>query len=59
MNGMDQIIVALWFFPVVLFLIIPLAITCLWVVIYPIRALLTPVAGQARQRETAKATVSA
>lgn len=29
MNGLDQIIVALWLLPVVLFIIIPLSIACL------------------------------
>ena len=58
MNGIDQIIVALWFLPVVLFVIIPLSVTCLWLLISPIVALLRPVAGQANkgQRIKAKAT---
>lgn len=59
MNGLDQIIVALWFLPVVLFIVIPLAVTCLWLVISPVRALVTPIAGQSRQRETAKAAAAA
>ena len=59
MNGLDQIIVALWFLPVVLFILIPLAVACLWVVISPIKALLTPIAGQSRQKEYLKAAVKA
>jgi len=30
MNGLDQIIVVMWFFPVVLFIIIPLCIGAVW-----------------------------
>jgi len=30
MYGLDLIIVSLWFLPVTLFIIIPLALTCLW-----------------------------
>lgn len=30
MNGLDQIIVALWFLPVVLFIVIPLCLGALW-----------------------------
>lgn len=59
MNGLDQIIVALWFLPVVLFILMPLAVTCLWMVIAPIRALATPIAGQARERKPVKAKVAA
>ena len=59
MNGLDQIIVALWFLPVVLFIIIPLAVTCLWLVAAPLRALVTPIAGQSRQRRTVKARAAA
>lgn len=58
MNGLEQIIVALWFLPVVLFIVMPLAVTCLWLVIAPVRALLTPVAGQSRQKETVKVAVA-
>lgn len=50
MNGLDLIVVSLWFLPVVLFIIIPLSITCLWGVVSFLR-LLRPVAGQ--QRSTA------
>lgn len=30
MNGLDLIVVLLWFLPVVLFIVIPLSISCLW-----------------------------
>jgi len=30
MNGLDQIVIALWFLPVVLFIIVPLSIGALW-----------------------------
>ena len=30
MNGMDQIIVYLWFLPVVLFIVIPLCVGAVW-----------------------------
>lgn len=30
MYGIDLIIVGLWFLPVTLFILIPLALTCLW-----------------------------
>ena len=30
MNGLDQIIVYLWFLPVVLFIIIPLCVAAVW-----------------------------
>jgi len=33
MNGLDQIIVTLWFFPVIAFIIIPLCLTCVWGII--------------------------
>ncbi len=30
MNGLDQVVVALWFLPAVLFIIIPLCMSCVW-----------------------------
>ncbi len=30
MNGLDQIVVGLWFFPVIFFIIIPLCIGTIW-----------------------------
>jgi len=33
MYGIDLIIVSLWLLPVTLFIIIPLALTCLWSVV--------------------------
>ena len=58
MNGLDQIIVALWFLPVVLFILIPLTVTCLWVVLSPILALFIPVAGQSKQKKPVKAAAT-
>ena len=47
MNGLDFFVVSLWFLPVVLFVIIPLFITCLGVVVSFV-GFLKPVAGQRR-----------
>jgi len=33
MFGVDQFIVALWFLPVVFFIILPLGVGCLWAVV--------------------------
>ena len=33
MNGLDQLIVALWFLPVALFIVIPLCVSCVWGII--------------------------
>ena len=30
MNGLDQIVVALWFLPVIVFIIVPLCMGCIW-----------------------------
>ena len=48
MNGLDQIVTALWFLPVVLFIIIPLCLTCLYGVLSILVPLFRPVAGQER-----------
>jgi len=45
MNGLDLIVVSLWFLPVVLFVIVPLSVTCLWFVVSFLDRL-RPVAGQ-------------
>lgn len=47
MNALDQVVIALWFLPVVLFIIIPLCITCLWGVLSLLN-IVRPVAGQQR-----------
>lgn len=57
MNGLDLIVVSLWFLPVVLFVIIPLSITCLGLVISFV-GFLKPVAGQ-RRSSTKMRSVSA
>lgn len=59
MLGFDEIIVALWFLPVVLFIIIPLTMTCIWVVISPIIALFRPVAGQSKEQQSIKSAATA
>ncbi len=59
MLGFDEIIVALWFLPVVLFIIIPLTMTCIWVVISPIIALFRPVAGQSTEQQSIKSAATA
>jgi hypothetical protein len=46
MNGLDQVVVVLWFLPVILFIIIPLCLTCLWGVISFFGVLLRPATGQ-------------
>ena len=30
MNGLDQLIVTLWFLPVILFIVLPLCLSCIW-----------------------------
>lgn len=40
MNELDQIIVCLWFLPVVLFIIIPLCVGCVGLVFYLFNTLL-------------------
>jgi hypothetical protein len=46
MFAIDQLIVALWFFPVVLFIILPLFVACLGL-LYAMLGAFKPVAGQA------------
>ena len=59
MIGIDEIIVALWFLPVVLFIVIPLTMTCVWLVISPIVALFRPIAGQAERQQSLKGAARA
>ena len=59
MIGIDEIIVALWFLPVVLFIVIPLTMTCAWLVLSPIIALFRPIAGQAERQQTLEGTARA
>lgn len=59
MSGLDQIIVALWFLPVVLFVVIPLSVTCLWLLVSPIIALLRPIAGQTYSERPKEARAAA
>ena len=51
MPGINEIIVALWLLPVVLFICIPLTLTAIWVVISPIIALFRLVTGQAEEQQ--------
>ncbi|MEE4165789.1 MAG: hypothetical protein V2I35_07315 [Desulfocapsaceae bacterium] len=32
MNGLDQVVVVMWFIPVVLFIVIPLCLTVFWAI---------------------------
>ena len=59
MIGIDEIIVALWFLPVVLFIFIPLIVTCIWLVIFPLIALFRPIAGQAERQQSLKGAARA
>ena len=52
MLGIDEIMVALWFLPVVLFILVPLTMTCIWIVIYPLIALFRPIAGQSKRQHS-------
>ena len=38
MNGLDQVVVALWFLPVVLFILVPLCLTVLWGIVSLLRS---------------------
>lgn len=46
MYGLDQVVVTMWFFPVVLFILMPLCMTLLWGVVSVFGVLFRPVAGQ-------------
>ena len=59
MIGIDEIIVALWFLPVVLFIFMPLTMTCIWLAISPIIALFRPIAGQAERQQSLKGAARA
>lgn len=59
MNGLDQVIVALWFLTVILFVVIPLSATCLWLVISLIISAFSPVAGQAKRERPVMAAATA
>lgn len=48
MVGIDQIFVALWLLPVVLFIVLPLCITCLWGLVSCLKVF-QPLAGQKQQ----------
>ena len=45
MNGLDQVIISLWFLPVVLFVILPLFVGCFWI-LYNMFDVFKPIAGQ-------------
>jgi uncharacterized membrane protein len=46
MNGLDQVVVVLWFLPAVLLIILPLCMTCLWGIVSFFGVLLRPLTGQ-------------
>ena len=52
MNGIDQLIVALWFLPVVLFIVLPLAVGCVW-------GFISVLTSPFRQRDSLKDTLPA
>ncbi len=56
MFGADQLVVALWFLPVIIFIVLPLAIGCVWgflsVLISPFRQT-TSLRGPIRAAQTA------
>jgi len=56
MNGLDQLIVTLWFLPVILFIVLPLCLSCMWgiisLLISPFRRA-APVQGPLAAAETA------
>ena len=54
MNGLDQIIIIMWFLPVVLFIVMPLGIGAVWLPISLIRGLVRREAGHYRQPELAR-----
>ncbi len=52
MTGLDQFIVALWFLPVALFIVLPLSIACAW-------GLISFVASPFRQAATPRQPMAA
>ncbi len=52
MTGLDQLIVALWFLPVALFIVLPLCIACAW-------GLISVVVSQFRQASSQQVTLTA
>ena len=59
MYGIDEIIVALWFLPVVLFICIPLTMTGIWLVISPIIALFRLITCQSAEQQYLKSANTA
>lgn len=51
MNGLDQIIVIMWFLPVVLFIVMPLCVGTIWLPISLMIKLVRREAVQSRQTE--------
>lgn len=51
MNGLDQVVVSLWFLPVVLFIIMPLSVGVVWLPISLFIRLIHREAAQDRQVE--------
>lgn len=48
MGEWDQIIVSLWFVPVILFIILPLFVGCFWI-LYHMFDVFKPIAGQEKK----------
>lgn len=53
MNGLDQIVIAMWFLPVALFIVMPLCIGAVWLTISLIMRLVHREAFHYRQTEPA------
>ncbi len=49
MNGLDQVVVALWLLPVVLFILVPLCMTVLWGIASFFFSFKTSSAGEKKQ----------
>ncbi len=54
MNGLDQIVIIMWFLPVVLFIVMPLSIGAVWLPISLMRGLVRRESVHYRQPEPAR-----
>jgi hypothetical protein len=52
MNGLDQIVIALWFLPVVLFIIVPLCVGTFWLPVWLLYRLIQQESEPLKQLET-------
>lgn len=57
MIGIDNIIVAMWFLPVIWFIVLPLVVSC-FILVYSLFAASNPAVGQQRQAIISKTTAS-